>query len=228
MHNFTLVNADTDSISFCKSDQSKFNDEEMEKLLKEINSYMDEKIVWEDDGIFKKVLIVKAKNYVLERKNKERTIKGSALKATTKEKAFQAFIKDCIELLLHNKRDHLFSLYNKYVYDILNIKDIHNWCSKKTVTDKVLNPKRTNEQRVLDAIGDKVVQEGDKIYVFFEEKEKLCLRENFTGLYSVDTLLKKLYKNLDTFENLIDVSLFPDYSLKRNKGLLDEIDNSGK
>jgi hypothetical protein len=98
----------------------------------------------------------------------------------------------------------------------VNLKDITDWCSKKTVTKKVLHGERTNETRVLDAIGNKHVQEGDKIYVFFKTPEELCLRENFDGTFDRDILLGKLYDTLSVFDTIIQMDLFPNYALKRN------------
>ena len=84
----------------------------------------------------------------------------------------------------------------------------------------IINPARTTEQRIKEAIGGRKVEEGDKIYVFFEEPEKLTMLEDFKGVYCKKTLLKKLYKTLEIFDTLIDVSLFPNFSLKRNEGRL--------
>lgn len=223
VHDFILVNCDTDSLSYCKSDMKAFTADEINELLDELNSYMDKLIVFEDDGYFDKLIVVKAKNYVMKEGNNIK-YKGSAIKATSKEKALQMFIKEVIDLFLTNKTDHLFFLYNSYIKDIRdgNI-DIKDWVSKKTITSKILNPERTNEQKVLDAIKDIYVQEGDKIYTFFKPDGSLCLLEHFNGEYCKDTLYNKVYKTLEVFSNLIDTSIIPNYKTKRNKLLLDKI-----
>jgi hypothetical protein len=177
-------------------------------------------IRWEDDGYYKTVVVVKAKNYVLQDEDGDVTIKGSGLKGTMKERALQQFMREVIELLLKGRKDRLVRLYETYVKRVDNLTDITDWCFKKTVTKSVLEPERTNEDRVKDALDLETVSEGDKVYLFFKSAEQLCLREEFDGTYDKDKLFKKLYDTLCVFETLIDVDLFPNYALKRNKELL--------
>ncbi len=221
--NFIVSNGDTDSISFCKQDHSFFNEQEQKDLLVEINSLYPASIHWEHDGLYKNFLIIKAKNYVLQDMNDKVKIKGSALKATMKEPALQEFIKQTITLLLGERMYELKALYNTYAKEILTLKEMSRWCTKKTVTASVLNPQRTNEAKVLDAIGDvDSVQEGDKIHVYFKEDGSLSLRENFNGDYNKKALFKKLYNTIEVFDNVLDVkTIFPNYSLKRSEKLLE-------
>lgn len=62
---FELVNCDTDSISFCRRDGGEITDSEREKLLNDLNSLFPNQILWEDDGYFKTMIVVKAKNYIM-------------------------------------------------------------------------------------------------------------------------------------------------------------------
>lgn len=218
-YNYIIGPTDTDSISFCKPDMSPFSEEERAAILKEINDLSPEFMQWEDDGYYKSCLVIRAKNYVLW-DGKKRTIKGSALKASTKEKALKSFIDEVIDLLLQGKKDKILFTYLRYAKEILNLTDMSQWSTKKTVTKSVLNPERTNEQRVLDALEGSDFSEGDKVYMFYKTPKELCLAENFDGVYCVDTLLKKLYKTLKVFKTVIDIELFPDFSLKRNRELL--------
>jgi len=219
-YDFIVVGGDTDGVAFKKRDQKPFTDEERAALIAELNAQMDQMIHWEDDGVMKRQIVVKAKNYVLVDEDGKRKIKGSALKATTKEKALQNFISEVIDLMVKDRMDQIYSLYMKYAREIVDLKDITDWCSKKTVTKAVLTSDRTNETRVLEAIGDTPVQEGDKVYVFFKTPEELCLRENFDGTYDRDILLGKLYDSLCVFETVIQTDLFPNLSLKRNQYLI--------
>lgn len=216
---FKIPNGDTDSISFCKEDMSEFSEEEQVNLLKDLNSMFPEKIHWEHDGIFSGVLIIRTKNYALW-DGKKLKIKGSALKATNKEPALQELIREIITSLMGISNEPLVQLYNKYIHEIFNLKDISRWCTKKTITDKVLNPERTNEQKVLDAIDVTEVQEGDKIYTYFDTEGNLKLRDNFNRDHNVDKLLEKLYKTLQIFENVVDMTVFPNYKLKKHKVML--------
>lgn len=222
VNNFKLVNADTDSISFCKKDGSVFSEKEQADLLFKLNQTCPEGINWDHDGIYDAVIVVKAKNYLLKQGN-ELTYKGSALKATMKEKALAQFLKDVLERLLENDLEGANKLYLDAAESIKYLQDISEWCSKKTVTDAVLNPKRTTEQRILDAIGDKPVQEGDKIRVFFKSPTEVCLEEKFDGTYDADRMYEKLFKTVKVLEPVLDIEAYPNFKLKRNKKLLEEI-----
>ncbi len=212
-----IVNADTDSFMFT-SLRSTFG-----SFIDDLNDEFPDMIRWENDGVFSRVLIVKAKNYVLQCKETgEVTIKGSALKATMKEPALREFLdKFMNELLQGANNDVLLSIYNSCVSSIIGINsdNIAQWCSKKTVTKAVLNPKRTNESRVLEAIqrSGRSVNEGDKIHVFFKSKTELSLPQDFDGTYCKETLYRKLFKTVEIFKSVLDISLFPNYALKRNK-----------
>lgn len=215
---YKIVNADTDS--FCYSTGRKLSSEDFDKHIEVLNK-MDEGIRWENDGQYKAVLIVKAKNYVLD-DGKKLKIKGSSLKATMKEPALKEFIGEVIEKLIKDRKDELYDTYMGYVNRIssLGLRDMAQWCSKKTITKAVLNPKRTNESRITDAIGGHHVEEGDKIFVFFETAEKITRLEDFKGVYCKKTLFKKLYKSMEIFDNLVGIDVFPNFALKRNEGRL--------
>jgi DNA polymerase I len=224
-----IVNADTDSISFCDKQNREFSPEERRQLLNDLNSLFPERIKFEDDGFFPVVIVVKAKNYVLF-DGKKLKYKGSALKATTKEPALQNFIKETIEAIVNTDQPDiqlqtdLTQIYHKFVHEILNITDIRRWVTRKTITDKVINAERTNEQKVKDAIAESEYVEGDRAYFFFKPDGTLCLMENFDGNYDQNKLLEKLYKTAEVFDTILDVkSLFPNYKLKRNKPKLDNL-----
>ena len=223
---FTLVNMDTDSFSYCGGSRDSFAEE-----IVDLNSRFPELIRWENDGLYDKVLIVKAKNYVLKTGSKIK-IKGSALKATTKEKALQQFIREVIELLLNDDPLAVKKLYNSYAAQIARLDKIDNWCTKKTVTDKVLTSDRTNEARVRAAIEGSNYREGDKVYVFFDTQTSLCLRENFKGEVYKKALYKKLYDTLKVFAPVIDLTSFSNFALKRHEkdllkfGSLDSLEKS--
>lgn len=219
---YTIVNADTDSFSYTYRGitKDKFINE-----IKELNSIFPDRIKWEDDGFFKTVIIVKAKNYVLEKDNGEVVIKGSGLKATMKEKALKKFIKETINYLLKGDTNGLVNFYNDFICSVdgINADNITDWCSRKTVTKAILQPKRTNEQRIKDAI-DRAnirVQEGDKVHIFFEEDEKLALPETFNGTISKSKLYGKIFSTIKIFSSVIDIKQFLNYSLKRNQKLLE-------
>lgn len=220
MHNFKLVNWDTDSITICKKNEEEFTKEELKNLLEELNNQFDELINFEDDGYFKTVIVLRAKNYVLYDGETIKT-KGSALKDSKKEEAIKQFMTDIIETIIKKEFKYQ-EIYAKYIKEALNVTDIKRWSSKKTITDKVINPERTNEQKILDALDGMNYQEGDKVWMYFKEDGSLGVAEKFDGNYDKMALVKKLYKTAQVFENVLPVEeLFPNLSLKKNKELLE-------
>jgi DNA polymerase I len=225
-NNYSLVNCDTDSVSICRKDQQFIDEKERQIILDGINSEFPEKIKWEDDGFYPTFIVVKAKNYVLW-DGKKLKFKGSALKATTKEKGLQEFIKKVIDVILENPKEedihkNCTGLYESYVKEIMNISDITRWASKKTITDKVLKNERTNESKVRDALEGSDYVEGDKVFIYFKEDGTLNLVENFNNDHDKKKLLKKLYKTSETFETILPVKdIFTNYALVKNYKILD-------
>ena len=136
MNNFQIVNADTDSISFCLEDRSFIPKHQRNALVKEINDLSPEFMTWADDGYYQKVIILMAKNYVLQTEDGKIKYKGSAIKAPGKPVALREFIKEIIGLILEDKTNYL-EVYNKYAKEIMNLKDIKRWADRKTITDKI-------------------------------------------------------------------------------------------
>lgn len=220
-HDFILGPCDTDSISFCKPDQSPITKEEQEELINEINALMPEYIKYAHDGYFKRVIVLRTKNYILD-DGKKVKYKGSAVKATTKEPALKEFIQEIIKAILEN-RDNYTEIYNRYVTEIMNVQDMKRWSSRKTITEKTMNSERANETKIMDAIEDSSYVEGDRVYVYFKADGTLGLLENFQQDHDKVKLLKKLFDTSKVFENVLDVkNLFLNYSLKRNLPKLEE------
>lgn len=221
MYNFKLVNYDTDSITVCKQDGSEFTEEEQTRLLNELNQQFPELINFEDDGYFNTIIVLKAKNYIMYDGKKIKT-KGSALKDSKKEDALKDFMNDIIKTIVFKKFEYE-KIYTKYVKEILNVTDMKRWSSKKTITSKVINAERTNEQKVLDALDGVDYQEGDKVWMYFRKDGSLGIAENFDGNYDEMKLLEKLFKTAKVFDNILPTSeLFPNLKLKKNSGLLEK------
>lgn len=224
-HDFKIVNADTDSISFCKSDMSIITPEEQQALIDEINALLPEKIKMAHDGYYPNVIVVKAKNYILRDATGKIKIKGAALKGSTKSKALQKYIKEIIDLLLDNKEAEIVDLYHNYIREIHKMTDITPWCSKKTISAKILDPQRTNEQNIHDALDgeEEDYQEGDKIYTYFTEDGTLKLGENWNKDnpdHDKFKLMESLWKTTKIFETVLDISQFEKYYLKTKRKLL--------
>lgn len=221
-HMFDIVNCDTDSISICNHSGIPLSVEEQNSLIAEINSMLPEMIRFEHDGYYEKIIVFKAKNYVMWDGKKLKT-KGSALKKSTSEPAIKEFVKRFIDYLLENKENQLVDLYHEYIKEVINITDMKRWSIRKTITEKVLSSVRTNETKVLDAMKGVEFSEGDRVYLFFDEDESLKRVEDFQGKYHMDKYLEKVYKALKTFETVCDMSMFTNYKLKKNKELLENL-----
>lgn len=222
MNNFVLGPLDTDSISIAESDMSSMSKERQNSLVEELNSLYPEKIKWAHDGYFHTVIVLKTKNYILW-DGKKLKIKGSALKSAKTEPALKAFMNDIIWSII--KEEHNYQeIYHRYIKEALNVQDIKRWAGKKSISEKVLSSDRLNESKIRDAIAGTEYSEGDKVYCFFREDESLCLVENFTGEYDKMVLVEKVFKVAQVFKNIMNTKeLFLNYSLKRNKKLLENV-----
>lgn len=226
---YEIVNVDTDSFSYTTSLNSKYKTKNKETGLspfdqdiEDLNSLFPELISWENDGFYKTVVVLKTKNYILD-DGKKVIIKGNSLKATNKEPALKQFIRDVVDILLKNKTEHFIHIYQKYAAEILNVTDIAKWCFKKTVTKNFMTSDRPNEQLPWNAIKHTKPQEGDKVYLFFEDEKTYRLREEFKGEYSKKKLFGKLHSTAKTFNTLFDLSLVPNYSKAGNQDLLEDL-----
>lgn len=245
-HDFVMVNADTDSISFKKQDESDFTEEERIELIEEINSLLPELIEYEDDGYFEKLVVVKAKNYVLKEYGSDKIkYKGSSFKDAKKEPALRELMKEILEESLIYERQSYINIYEKYIQEAIGIQDIKRWSVKKSVTEKLFQSDRANETKVIDAIGDKPIRVGDKIFLFNKiegEKQSIVkgepiflksgepkmvenkvvkLIEDFDGDYDKWHYVQRVYKTLDILKNVIDMDKITKYHLKSNRKLLE-------
>jgi len=257
VHDFILGPVDTDSISFRKPDHSPFTEEEMQSLLTEINSLMPPMVEFEDDGYFEKVIVLKAKNYILDlgenfdpnNHEKKITLKGSSLKDSKKSLALKEMLDTFIQDLLDTEGKNIETIYHKYIIEATNIQDISRWATKKSITKAVLNPTRTNEQKVLDALRGKDFSEGDKVYLYSAidgEKQDVkkgvpqvsakgkpkmvanrilrCV-EDWGNDYDRKHYIKRVYMTLEILKNVVDLSEITKYHLKGNKDKLEKLIN---
>lgn len=217
---FAIVNADTDSITFTDSGNPIDEDTRL-NLLDDLNSLYPEKIHFEDDGYYKSIIVLKAKNYVMFDGNKIKT-KGSALKDAKKEPALKEFLFNVIESLIRGE-DRVLEIYLNYVKEAAQVKDIKRWASKKTISSKVLTSTRKNETKILDAVQDIEFSEGDRVYVYYKSDDSLGLVEKFDGDYNKEKMIEKMYKAALTFANIMPKEIFLNYKLKKNRKALEEL-----
>lgn len=222
-HNFNILNGDTDSLTIYKEQNEEFTQEERTALLNELNSLCPKGLTWEDDGYFHTFIVLKAKNYIMydpTSKKKPLTIKGSGLKDPKKPKAVLEFFGKMIDCMITEKFNYI-EIYNQYVQEILEVKDIRRWASKRTYTEKIDSSERTNETKVKDAIAGTEYKPGDKLYLYFKNDKSLGLVEKFDNDHDIDHLLKVMYDSTKIFWNVVDKSTFINYSLKKNRKLLE-------
>ena len=227
-HNFTIANADTDSIMFCKPDMSEFTKDEQQNLLKEINSLLPEMIKYDSDGIFKKVIILKAKNYILMDEKGKIKSKGSSLKSATLEPIMKQMIQEIVDCILQDNVDSIMGIYNRYYNLSQNISDITLWCSKKTLSPTTYNSPRKNEKDIIEAVQGSNYGPGDRVYLYtgtkvieLDEEHKrgskkgqkktkkvkfLKLKENFNNDYCKEHYGDRVWKTLCKFEGVIDLN----------------------
>lgn len=210
-----IVNADTDSIAI--SDGNPWGDERKQTMLRALNKLSPGLIHWEDDGVYEKVLVLKPKNYVLESEGKLK-FKGASLKATLKESALREFIDRGLRCLIDEDSEKLKATYNEYIKEAVNPLDITRWSFKKTVTQAVLNPSRTQEKKALEALTGTDFAPGDKVYMYFTNTDSLKLQERWTNDHDVHRLLEKIFKTAMVFSTVVPIKeLLPNYTLKRNQ-----------
>lgn len=251
-HNFKMTNCDTDSISFSKQDGSPFSNEEQESLISEINELMEKHIVYEHDGYYDKVIILKAKNYILRDNDTQKvSLKGSSIRDQKKEPALREMMEVMFDDLLNNNGSNIKEIYEKYIVEANNIKDISRWCVKKSVTKSVLNPTRSTEQKVLDALKGIEIREGDKVWLYnaldgkipqvlkvtgeaycplvknrypkMIDNRILKVIDSWDGDEEVLHYTKRVHSTLDILKNVLDMELFVKYHNKGNISLLQEL-----
>jgi DNA polymerase elongation subunit (family B) len=223
-HDFSICPSDTDSISFCAKDGEPLEKIDQVELLRQVNELSPDKILWEDDGYYPKIIALKAKNYILY-DGKKIKIKGSALKASTRSTATKEFIKAVIDILVYtdnelDMHEKLKKLYWDYVLEINDVKDITRFAARKTLSSKMEESERANETKVMDAIKGTDIKEGDRFHVFYKNDDTLSLVQNFNGDYNKIRLFKNLHDTIMIFGFVIPQELFVNYALKKNQALL--------
>jgi len=225
-HNFKIIGGDTDSIMFCKPDESPFTKEEQRSLIDEINALLPKMIKYDSDGIFKRVVYLKAKNYLMVDEKGKWKIKGSALKSSTLEPALKDMLKEMLDAIVYDKgNDELVNIYHKYVKIVRDgITDIKPWSKKMQLSPTTFNSTRTNETKIVDALKGTEYKSGDRVYLYTTPDHTLKLVEQYDGQYDKITYLDKLFKTTKRFETILPVKeMFLNYSLKRNSSKINDI-----
>lgn len=131
--NGTVIEVDTDGVFFIPPYKAD-NEEDVQKLIREINNYLPSETHLILGGKYKKFLSYKKKNYALLRYDDKIQIKGSALIARNIEKFGITFIQDCIRCILKEEFYELHHIYKELYYNILN----HKWNIQDFVRVEIL------------------------------------------------------------------------------------------
>lgn len=223
---FDVIKGDTDSLTIYKNGEE-FSKEEIDRIIEEINSIHPEHINFDLDAVYDAIVVFKAKNYAY-REGKKISTRGSAIKASTKSPALKEYINEIVNYLLYFKTEEdQVDLYKKYCREVLNIRtpeQIRRWSVRKTLSATMMSSQRPNETKVMDALKGSGYVEGDRFHVFYKPDETISLAENFDGIYCQDHLLKNVFDTVKIFDTVLPVKeLFPNYTLKKNKKLLEEL-----
>jgi DNA polymerase elongation subunit (family B) len=250
-HNYRISNVDTDSVSICNYKENEITKEQQDQLIDEINGLLPDMIEYEDDGYFDNVLIIKAKNYVLY-DGKKMKYKGSSLIDSKKSIVLRELLNLLIDDIMFNGSTLLVDIYHEHIRAVRDCEDVFKWCTKKSISAKVLNPERANESKVLDAVKHLNPREGDKYHLFniidgekpeMKKGEPVILKKTGQVKMVPNRILKvyeegmsmddfvfdkqhyyeRVYKTVAILENVVDMDQFVKYHLKSNIGKVEEL-----
>lgn len=246
-HDYIISNCDTDSISFTTGKDLSI--EERATILSDLNSNFPSGIRFDDDGYYKRLVILKAKNYILY-DGKKIKLKGSSIKDQKKEPALKEMMDKMIECLVFDNPNNMIGIYKNFIREAYKPTDIRRWSTKKTITKAILNcakdpEARLNERKVYDAVKDiPGLQEGDKAYLYpcilskttettqlkngkirqkVTKTVGLKIAQNWNQDEDNDKLIERVVDTVDIFSNVIDTDGFINYGLVKNKNLLTEL-----
>jgi len=222
MNNFNLINCDSDGACFGKNNE-RVDINEVKELIAEFNKTIPEGIEVEFESFMPALVVAKSKNYAMLRDDGKITIKGSAFKSSSKEFA----LKEMCELMLHSMlgliEDKPTEIYKRYVTEAVNIVDINRWTSKTTYTEPVVKAGRLQEKKKKLAAQGLNLSIGDKYFTYIKEDEWLGNVDDFDGSYSVEKYVKKVHNAVKPLAKVMDIKKFPNYALKGNRKLLQEL-----
>ncbi len=121
-HNGTVIEVDTDGVFFVPPYKME-SDDDVDKLIKEIKSYLPSEVNLILSNKYKKFLSYKKKNYAILRYDDKIQIKGSALISKNLEKFGKILIQKCIEYILKEEFYDLHLFYKNLHNNIVN----HRW-----------------------------------------------------------------------------------------------------
>ncbi len=132
-----VIEADTDGIYFIPPDEYATEDK-AEEFVKKIGMTLPEGINLAYNGVYKKMLSYKKKNYALLDKNGNVEIKGASLISRGMEPFARKYISECIKYLLSNEIEKIHELYKSLFKSIAERKiDILELAKTETLRERL-------------------------------------------------------------------------------------------
>jgi hypothetical protein len=168
-------------------------------------------------------MVLKAKNYVL-LSTVNIKLKGSALRASNKEIGLKEMINELVKFGFGlSDYASVSDIYMHYIKEIKNITKIERWATQKTMSEKIFKAERALEQKILAAVEDENLSQGEKFLVYYDVDNKLKLVKDYSNDHSVLKLYGKTFKTIKIFEGLYDISSCVNFELKKNQKILETI-----
>ncbi len=227
MHDFELGAVDTDCAYFYKKDGSAFTPEERVALQDEFNSIMLEHIKVSIDGYAPAMVVLKTKNRIYTNEKGDVKVKGSALKSSKMLPAIKKFHKRITDGLLGITDESLPDIYHNEVLKLCHgVNSIQDWASKKTISEKTIRSERKTERDIMEAVKGVHWQNGDKIWVYRTNEDKLKLVDSYSSDapdYNLRKLLSSLANSAKVFDTVVDPSYRKDYGKPTNTRSLNDM-----
>jgi len=133
-----VIEADTDGIYFIPPKEFSSNEEKALEFVKDVGSTLPEGINLAFNGIYKKMLSYKKKNYALLDKDGNIEIKGASLISRGMEPFARKYISECIKFLLNNEIEKIHELYKSIYKSIAERKiDILELAKTETLRERL-------------------------------------------------------------------------------------------
>lgn len=224
---FNIAYLDTDALCITKPDGAPFPPEEQSALLAELNSLFPEHIKFSNDGYAPAMVVIKTKNRFYLNEKGDLKVKGSALKSSKTLPSIKKFHRRCMDALLGLSGTTVAEIYREEVIALARgVNSISDWSSKKTISEKTIASKRKTEQDIMDAVRGRHWQNGDKIWVYRTNENKLKLVEDYDPSnpdYALPKLLSSLANASKVFDTVVDNSYRVDFGKVTNARKLNNL-----
>ncbi len=133
-----VIEADTDGIYFIPPKEFSSDEEKAQEFVKNVGSTLPEGINLAFNGVYKKMLSYKKKNYALLDKDGNVEIKGASLISRGMEPFARKYISECIKFLLNNEIEKIHELYKSTYKSIAERKiDIFELAKTETLRERL-------------------------------------------------------------------------------------------